>query len=255
MLNPDIWRFSARADFSPLKDNSSYAFFIIFNFPFLHFYQFRFRPIRARQCEHADTDDFNRGDDDDMIAEQMFDEANTFTKKKFAEYEAKKIPYTDNLFRQTVREQKQLAAKYATILAARENLKGEDFYYAGMLNWLADNSDNAADLFQKYLATENPAGEKLQTARSIIIFVAARQKKFDEAEKLLADYLKAEPVKLTERLRMDSELARNYRSEKNLPKAAAHAEEAYVASKDLIKDAVSRARALNELLESGNDGF
>lgn len=191
----------------------------------------------------------------DITAEQMFDEANTYTKKKFAEFEAKKIPYTDNLFKLTVREQKQLAAKYATVLRARENPKAEDFYYAGMLNWLADNSDNAAESFQKFLATENPAAEKLQTARSIIIFVAARRKNFDEAEKLLADYLKAEPVKLTERLRMDSELATNYRAEKNLPKAAAHAEEAYAASKVLIKDAVSRARALDDLLDAGMAAF
>jgi len=192
----------------------------------------------------------------DSTAEEMFTEANTYAKKKFAEFEAKKIPFSDNLFKQTVREQKQLAAKYATVLAGRENLKGEDFYYAGMLNWLAENLDNATEFFQKYIATaENPAVEKLQTARSIVIVASARRKKFDEAEKLLADYLKAEPVKLTERLRMESELAKSYRAEKNLPKASAHAEEAYAASKILVKDSVSRARALDDLLDAGIAAF
>jgi len=191
----------------------------------------------------------------DATAEEMFTEANTYSKKKFAEFEAKKIPFSDNLFKQTIREQKQLAAKYATVLAGRETLKGEDFYYAGMLNWLADNQDNAAEFFQKYLAAENPAIEKTQTARSIVVVVTARRKNFDEAEKLLADYLKIEPVKLTERLRMESELARSYRAEKNYAKAAAHAEEAYGASKILIKDAASRAAALDDLLGSGMAAF
>jgi thiol-disulfide isomerase/thioredoxin len=115
--------------------------------------------------------------------------------------------------------------------------------------------DNAAELFHKFLATENSPAEKLQTARSIVIFVAARQKKFEEAEKLLAEYLKSEPVKLTERLRMENELATNYRVEKNYTKAAAHAEEAYAASKTLIKDAASRADALDNLLDAGVAAF
>jgi len=191
----------------------------------------------------------------DLTAEQMFDEANTYSKKKFAEFETKKIPFSSTLFKQTVREQKQLAAKYATVLAARDNLRAEDFYYAGMLNWLADNLDNAAEFFQKYITAENPAAEKLQTARSIVIVALARRKSFDEAEKTLADYLKAEPVKLSERLRMEIELAKSYRAEKNPAKAAAHAEEAYGASKILIKDAASRARALDDLLDAGFAAF
>jgi hypothetical protein len=155
-----------------------------------------------------------------LTAEQMFTDANTYAKKKFAEFETKKIPFSDSLFKRTVVEQKQLAAKYAALLATRDNLKTEDFYYAGMLNWLAENLDAATESFQKYIATENPATEKLQTARSIIVVVSARRKNFDEAEKLLGEYLKTEPVKLTERARMESELAKSYREEKNYAKAA-----------------------------------
>ncbi len=191
----------------------------------------------------------------ELTAEQMFTEANGYAKKKFAEFEAKKLPYSSGLLKQTVREQKQLAAKYAAVIATRENLQAEDFYYTGMLNWLAENIDNAADYFQKYLATENPPIAKLQTSRSIIIVNSARRKKFDEAEKLLADYLKIEPIKLSERLRMESELAENYRAEKTYAKAAAHAAEAYAASKILIKDAVSRAAALDDLVDAGLSTF
>ena len=107
----------------------------------------------------------------------------------------------------TYREFEARARRLAAALAAREDLPAADFYYAGMLNWLAENLDAAAESFQKFFAAANPAAEKLQTARSIVIVAAARRKNFDEAEKLLADYLKTEPTKLTERARMETELA------------------------------------------------
>jgi len=190
-----------------------------------------------------------------LTAEQMFVEANTYAKKKFAEFESKKIPFSDNLFKLTVREQKQLAAKYATALAARENLAAEDFYYVGMLNWLAENTDNAAESFQKFIASESPPVEKLQTARSIIVVVAARRKNYEEAEKRLAEYLKTDPIKFTERARMESELAKSYRDEKNYAKAAGHAEEAYRVYKVVFQDATSRARGLDDLLDAGMTAF
>jgi len=191
----------------------------------------------------------------DLTAEQMFNEANTYAKKKFAEFEAKKIPFSDNLFKVTVKEQKQLAAKYAAALSKRENLKAEEFYYAGMLNWLGENLDNATESFRKFLASESPALEKAQTARSIIIVVAARRKNFDEAEKLLGDYLKAEPIKLTERARMETELAKSYRGEKNYARAAVHADEAFRAFKTVIQDSTSRARGLDDLHDAGMTVF
>ena len=191
----------------------------------------------------------------DLTAEQMFVAANTYAKKKFAEFEGKKIPFSDNLFKVTVREQKELAAKYASALAARENLPAADFYYVGMLNWLAENSDNAADAFQKFILTENPPLEKLQTARSIIVVVAARRKNYEEAEKRLAEYLKTDPIKFTERARMESELAKSYRDAKNYSSAAAHAEEAYRVFKVVFQDSVSRARGLDDLLDSGMTAF
>jgi len=195
------------------------------------------------------------GEIKNLTVEQMFTEANTFAKIKFAEYEQKKIPYTENLFKQTVLEQKQLAAKYATVVSARQNLADADFYYLGMLNWLAENSPNARDAFQKFLTTENPAVEKLQTARSVVAVVSARQKNFDEAEKLLAEYLKTEPAKLSERAKMEIELAKNYRENKNLERAAPHAEEAFNAAKTVFKDTSSRARGLNDLLDAGKTLF
>ncbi len=185
----------------------------------------------------------------------MFDEANAYAKKKFAEYESKKTPYSENLRLQTVREQKQLAAKYATLASARENSAGEDFYYVGLLHWIAENLDGAAENFRKFAADETAPPDKKQTARSIIAVVAAKQKRFDEAEKTLAEYLKTDPTKLTERARMESELAKNYREEKNYAKAAAHAVESLRAVKALFQDSTSRAKGLDELLDAGMTVF
>ena len=75
--------------------------------------------------------------------QQMFEEANAYTKKKTDEFQAKKIPYSDALYQQTLREQKQLAAKYAAQLARLNNLHGDDFYFLGMLDWVSGNTDAA----------------------------------------------------------------------------------------------------------------
>ncbi len=187
----------------------------------------------------------------DSSAKQLFEEANGYAKKKFAEYESKKIPFNDNLLKFTYREQKQLAAKYAALVTTRQNLTGEDVYYLAMLNWLADNSENADENFRKYLASENPPADKSQTARSVLIVVAARKKNFDEAEKLLGEYLKTDPVRLNERARMEGELAKSYRAEKNYAKAVAHAEESYRATKAAFQDSVSRAGGIDQLLDAG----
>src|SRR5215212_6518154 len=65
----------------------------------------------------------------ELSVKQMFDEANGYIKLKFAEFEQKKIGYSERLRLQTEREQKQLASKYATAAATRTNLSGEDLYY------------------------------------------------------------------------------------------------------------------------------
>ena len=48
---------------------------------------------------------------------KMFDEANGYLKTKAAEFEAKKVPFSDKLFADTKLEQRQLAARYAAMAA------------------------------------------------------------------------------------------------------------------------------------------
>jgi hypothetical protein len=95
----------------------------------------------------------------DVSAEQLFDEASSYAKNKFTEFQQKKIPYNEKLRLQTVQEQKQLAAKNAAILTARNNLAGEDFYFLGMLHWIAENNDGTAEALKKFISVENANAE------------------------------------------------------------------------------------------------
>lgn len=187
----------------------------------------------------------------DQTIKQMFDEANSYIRTKAAEYDLKKVPFSDRLYAQVKLEQRSLAAKYATTAAARANLAGEDFYYLGMLHWIAENLDGTAEGLTKFIATENAPAERAQTARSIIIVVLAKQNKLADGEKILAEYLAKEPTKLTERARMGVELAKAYQAAKDFARMAPHAEAGYAASKALLKDTTSRARGLDEILDAG----
>ena len=186
-----------------------------------------------------------------LSAEQLFTEANTYFRTKIEEFRQKKIPYNEKLRLQTVQEQKQLAAKNAAILLERTNLAGEDFYFLGMLHWIAENNDGAAEALKSFITTENPNAEKLQAARSIVVILAARKKNFAEAEKILVDYLNTNPTKPRERLRMEMELTIFYRAENNPAKAAAHAEEAFRAAKANFQNAPTRAAGVSDLIENG----
>src|SRR5690349_8771598 len=61
----------------------------------------------------------------DQSPKQMFDEANGYARNRFADFEQKKVAYSESLRVQTLREQKQLAAKYAG-LVSQPNVTGDD---------------------------------------------------------------------------------------------------------------------------------
>lgn len=187
----------------------------------------------------------------ELSVKQMFDEANAYSKNKFAEFEQRKIKYSEGLRKQTQQEQKQLAAKYAAAAAARTDLAGDDYYYLGMLHWIAENLDGTSDSLKIFLAGSAPQAEKVQTSRSIIVVIASKKKNFLDAEKYLADYLGATPVKLTERARMESELAKAYLAEKSPDKASPHALAAYTATKSIAADPALRSRVIDQLLDDG----
>ena len=186
-----------------------------------------------------------------VTVKQMFDEVNEYSKNKFAEFEQKKVPYSDNLRKQTQQEQKQLAAKYAAIAGQRADLSGDDFYYLGMLHWIAENFDGAVPALQSFLASGSPLADRAQTARSVITVIEAKKNDLAAAEKYLAEYLAARPIKLTERARMESELGKAYMSAGTYDRAAAHGLEAYAATKAIAADPALRSRVIDQLLDNG----
>jgi len=185
----------------------------------------------------------------------MFDEVNGYNKAKFAEYEKKKVPYSEKLRIQTEREQKQLAAKYAAATGTRANLTTDDLYYAGLLYWVSENLDRTSESLIKYLTAPEPSAEKAQTARSIVAVIAAKQRRFGEALSMIAEYSKNAPVKLSDRTRMESEIAKAYFAEKKYAEAAEHSAAAYTAAKTVLLGSGVTQRGLDETLDTGMQLF
>ncbi|MFN2502583.1 MAG: TlpA family protein disulfide reductase [Pyrinomonadaceae bacterium] len=182
---------------------------------------------------------------------QLFEDTNGYIRAKAAEFEAKKVAFSDRLLDKVKLEQRQLAAKNAAIAAARKDLAGEDLYYLGMLHWIAENLDGTADNLKKFIAADTGPEPRRQTARSVVVVVLAKQRKLEEAEALLAAYLKTEPTKPTERARIEVEMAKGYKLARDFARMAPHAEEGYAAAKALLKESASRARGLDEILDAG----
>ena len=112
---------------------------------------------------------------DSRSAAQLYEEADNYTQKKFAEFEKLKMPYDEQLEAKIRKEQRELAARYATLLATRK-LEGKDVYYLGLLYNLSRNFDAALETMRRFL-TESPTanGEPAQNARAIVVIQAAKK--------------------------------------------------------------------------------
>ena len=125
---------------------------------------------------------------DPRTVKQLFEEANGYRRTKFTEFQQKKIAYSESLRQRTETEQKQLAAKYASLAANRTPLSTEDNYYVGMLHWLADNLSGTTEYLTRFLAAEDRMPEKVQGSRAILVFVYAKQKDLDHSLAFLSEY-------------------------------------------------------------------
>jgi thiol-disulfide isomerase/thioredoxin len=155
-------------------------------------------------------------------AQVLYDEANTYLEKKFAEFNKQKTAYDRKLEETTKQEQKDLAARNAAILEARPTLKGNDLYYLGMLHHLSGNSDAALNDMRRFLA-DTSRGEKAQLARAVIVLHATRKNLIPEAEKAVAAYQHGEPQDLEELFGMETLLVDAFYKAKNFDRAVFHA--------------------------------
>ena len=155
-------------------------------------------------------------------AQALYDEANSYLEKKFAEFNKQNKAYDRNLEETTRQEQRDLATRNAAILQSRPTLKGNDIYYLGMLYHLSGNSDAALRTMRRFLA-ETSKGEKAQLARAVIVLYATRSDLIPEAEKAVAAYQQGEPQDLEELFGMETLLVDAFSKAKNFDRMAFHA--------------------------------
>lgn len=182
---------------------------------------------------------------------ELFDEANTYTRNKFAEFERDKVTYSEELQKRTEREQKQLAAKFASHAETRESPSAEDVYYIGLLHWVSENLEKTEETLLRYISAEDAAADRMQTSRSIVVVIRAKQNRLAAAEELLAEYYAAGEGKPSERSRMAVELAKAYIEAKEYKAAVPHGEKAYREAKLVLSSPEAPVTVLDQVVDAG----
>ncbi|MGZ8843040.1 MAG: redoxin domain-containing protein [Pyrinomonadaceae bacterium] len=175
-------------------------------------------------------------------AAQLFDEADNYARKKFADFEKLKMPFDEQLAERIHREQRDLASRYAVALAARK-LNAEDIYFVGLLHNLARDFDAALETMRSFLK-QNPkaAGERAQNARAIVIIQAAKKGLLSEAESRLAEYTNDQPQVPADRYALENWVAAGYFNSKDYQRALPHAQQMWNAAKLAGKEKPPLAR-------------
>ncbi len=181
-------------------------------------------------------------------AAQLYEEADTYAQKKFDDFEKRHMPFDARLADRIKQEQRDLAARYAVVLAARKP-QAKDVYYLGMLYNVARNFDAGYEVMRRFL-TENPnaTGEPAQNARAVIVIQAAKKDLLPEAESRLAEYAKSQPQVAEDRYNLESWMVTVYFKSKDYEHAQPHAREMFNTAKLVAKtkDPFERDKMLSE---------
>ncbi len=180
-------------------------------------------------------------------AKILFEEANTYVDTKFAEFNKSKIAYDQKLEATTKQEQKDLAAKFAAILAARKDLPNSDLYYLGMLYHLEGNADGALDAMARFLRTMS-AGENAQLARAVVVLYATRANLIPQAKAAVIDYAKSEPRNLVEWFGMEGLITEALKKTKAYEDMSEHAQEMLKIAKLVAESKTINAFRRDDLL-------
>lgn len=157
-------------------------------------------------------------------AKVLYEEAQTYVDRKFAEFNKEKVPYDQKLEAKTKQEQKDMAAKHAAAVQARTPLADADLYYLGMLYHLAGNGDAALETMRGFLKTEGH-GETFQLARAVVVLYATRKDLIPEAERAVESYAQDQPQNLTEWFGMESLITGALQKAKEYERMSKHAQE------------------------------
>jgi thiol-disulfide isomerase/thioredoxin len=185
-------------------------------------------------------------------AAAMYDDASKFLEHKFAEFNRAGTPYSPALELTARQQQRELAARYAAQLAARAKIKGEENYYLGLLYQLAGKDALVVDPLRRFLAETSARKDadklKLQKTRHVLIELAARDGRLEEAETIFAEYARSVPQNPLDTFRLRFALAHANQSAKNLARAVEHARAAFTVAKDpetTRGDYIQRALLIN----------
>jgi thiol-disulfide isomerase/thioredoxin len=169
-----------------------------------------------------------------LDAAALYADASKYVERKFKEFEEKRVPFSRALAAETFQQQRELAARHAAALVARGRLAGADHYYLGLLYELAGQTAEAVEPLRRFLAEGELKGMKAerQNARLTLGPQAAELKRFDEAERVLADYARSEPATPQGLFKLHHALARAYLQAKRLDESTTHARTAFKVAKE-----------------------
>lgn len=181
--------------------------------------------------------------------QEMYLETDNYVKEKSRQLvsEGKKIDadQRENL----AKEQKALAKKYAASAATRADLKGVELYYLGLLNVTSENDEKALDAMKRFLAQYSPEtkGDMIQSARSYVVILSARNKRLDEAEQTYQAWLKGEPFVENQRPAIEQILAVGYFKNGKYDEAVKYGESAFSLLKKSEAKTLAERRAKMDL--------
>jgi thiol-disulfide isomerase/thioredoxin len=188
---------------------------------------------------------------DARTASALYEEAEKYVREKFEQFNRDRVPYNKERAAQVYVEQREMAARYAEILAGRKVLAGDELFYLAMLYRLADASDKALAAFKRYLDSKPaPGSEHAQTARIELITVAVESSVLDEAERARDDYLKNQPQPPESRLLIAALMASAYRQAKKFDQALERGREALELLKSLPAPKQSERSARVEVIRN-----
>lgn len=146
-------------------------------------------------------------------------------------------------------ERKALAKKYAAEIEARADLKGVDVYYLGALYDFAGNENKTFDAMKRFLAQYPPETKSaaIQSARTFVVIIAAKQKQFAEAEQAFQAWLKGEPLDQSQRPTIEKSLAVSFYKDGKYDEAIKYAQSGFDNLKALEAKTLAERRSKMEV--------
>jgi len=181
-----------------------------------------------------------RGQDESPAA--LYKTVENYPREQLAEMRAQGKPPGRDAMEMFEREQRELAARYATKLAARQGLAGLDLFYLGALYNFAGKKKETLEAMRRFLAGDAATGPHAQVARNMVAVYAAQNKLFEEAEAARAAYLAHEPKTTLQLFQNEYELGVAYQKEKLYERAVERASEAFRLAKTLGARDLPQAR-------------